>query len=76
MVLDANLNARLIDFGLAREKNDNTSMTKAGKECYNHPDFGKESAKESWDYFAFGVGMINEYMHILNRFNLIFILPK
>ncbi|XP_053375946.1 uncharacterized protein LOC123534516 [Mercenaria mercenaria] len=54
VVLDDKFNARLIDFGLAREKDDETTNVK-GKVYYLHPDFGKHGATESWDYYSFGV---------------------
>ncbi|XP_053375944.1 uncharacterized protein LOC128547373 [Mercenaria mercenaria] len=54
VVLDDAFNARLIDFGLAREKDDETTNVK-GKGYYLHPDFGKRGATESWDYYNFGV---------------------
>ncbi|XP_060561300.1 uncharacterized protein LOC132721065 [Ruditapes philippinarum] len=57
IVLDDNYNARLIDFGLARETSDKTSKA-SGRDCYAHPEIGKGfHAKEAWDYFAFGVIM-------------------
>jgi serine/threonine protein kinase len=55
IVLDDNYNARLIDFGLARETSDTTSKA-SGRDFYAHPEIGKGfHAKEAWDYFAFGV---------------------
>ena len=55
VVLDDDYNARLIDFGLAREKDDTTSLA-GGRHYYAHPDIGKGlPAKEAWDYFAFGI---------------------
>ncbi|XP_060585237.1 uncharacterized protein LOC132741158 [Ruditapes philippinarum] len=55
VVLDKNLNARLIDFGLAREKND-PSKTYSVKEGYIHPQKGHgDPIKESLDYFNFGI---------------------
>jgi hypothetical protein len=52
--LDDNYNARLIDFGLAREEDDETT-TAGGRLYYTHPHVGYGSAKESWDYYSFGV---------------------
>lgn len=58
VVLDSFHNARLIDFGLAREKNDKTSKI-AGTLCYLPPDIGTGvKVDESWDYYAFGIGNI------------------
>jgi serine/threonine protein kinase len=53
-VLDDNYNARLIDFGLAREEDDDTT-TAGGRLYYTHPNVGNEGARESWDYYSFGV---------------------
>ncbi|XP_060595068.1 uncharacterized protein LOC132749356 isoform X2 [Ruditapes philippinarum] len=55
VVLDKYLNARLIDFGLAREKQD-ASTTSGGRKYYEHPDVGDgKGAKECYDYYSFGV---------------------
>jgi serine/threonine protein kinase len=56
IVLDDMFNARLIDFGLAREEDDK-STTGGGnmRVFYSHPNVGKETANESWDYYSFGV---------------------
>ncbi|XP_060604637.1 uncharacterized protein LOC132757385 [Ruditapes philippinarum] len=55
VVLDKNLNARLIDFGLAREKND-TSNTNSERPGYIHPLEGHgDPVKESLDYYNFGI---------------------
>ncbi|XP_060570224.1 uncharacterized protein LOC132728581 isoform X2 [Ruditapes philippinarum] len=54
IVLDDMFNARLIDFGLAREKDDKSSKT-GGSLFYLHPKFGESSANESWDYYSFAV---------------------
>ncbi|XP_060561631.1 uncharacterized protein LOC132721361 [Ruditapes philippinarum] len=54
IVLDDMFNARLIDFGMAREENDMSTIA-GGRLFYSHPNVGKESANESWDYYSFGV---------------------
>ncbi|XP_060554326.1 uncharacterized protein LOC132715353 [Ruditapes philippinarum] len=55
IVLDDVFNARLIDFGLAREEDDMSSIG-GGRVYYLHPEHGKgKSANESWDYYSFGV---------------------
>ncbi|XP_053375346.1 uncharacterized protein LOC128547259 [Mercenaria mercenaria] len=54
VVLDDAFNARLIDFGLAREKDDVTTNAN-GNVYYSHPKFGEEDATESWDYYSLGV---------------------
>jgi serine/threonine protein kinase len=58
VVLDKNLNARLIDFGLAREKND-TSKTYSEKPGYTHPQKGNDNIKESLDYYNFGISKLH-----------------
>ncbi|XP_053391204.1 uncharacterized protein LOC128554016 isoform X2 [Mercenaria mercenaria] len=55
VVLDDAYNARLIDFGLAREKDDQTTDAR-GRMCYSPPDIGRgKPATESWDYYMFAV---------------------
>ncbi|XP_053375941.1 uncharacterized protein LOC123534174 isoform X2 [Mercenaria mercenaria] len=55
VVLDAKYNARLIDFGLAREIDDQTA-TATRREEYWHPDaVERKTATQSWDYYSFGV---------------------
>jgi serine/threonine protein kinase len=54
IVLDEMFNARLIDFGLAREEDDISTIA-GGRFYYLHPNIGKEGANESWDYYSFGV---------------------
>lgn len=68
VVLDRFLNARLIDFGLAREKNDATTRP-GGTLAYLHPKYGETRANESWDYFAFGVGKVT-LLAIVDRSHL------
>ena len=55
IVLDKLYNARLIDFGLAREKDDVTG-TGSAQLYYSHPSVGTgETATEDIDYYSFGV---------------------
>ncbi|XP_060584579.1 uncharacterized protein LOC132740653, partial [Ruditapes philippinarum] len=55
VVLDKYLNARLIDFGLAREKDDKSTIH-GGRRPYDHPEIGHgKGAKEYHDYHSFGV---------------------
>ncbi|XP_060595065.1 uncharacterized protein LOC132749353 isoform X2 [Ruditapes philippinarum] len=55
VVLDKYLNARLIDFGLAREKDDKSTIH-GGRRTYDHPDVGDgKGAKEYYDYHSFGI---------------------
>jgi serine/threonine protein kinase len=58
IVLDDMFNARLIDFGLAKEGDDTSA---GGRYYYSHPNIGKEGANESWDYYSFGV---SKYMKL------------
>ena len=54
-MLDKYLNARLIDVGLAREKDDVTKHTE-GIQSYEHSKKAQHvSMNESWDYYGFGV---------------------
>ena len=55
-MLDSRNNARLIDFGLAREADDATTEA-GGNKYYSRPDDGKcpEGATVCHDYYAFGV---------------------
>jgi serine/threonine protein kinase len=63
-VLDKNLNARLIDFGLAREKND-TSNTNSERPGYIHPLEGHgDPVKESLDYYNFGISKFHSIQYI------------
>ncbi|XP_060554454.1 uncharacterized protein LOC132715468 [Ruditapes philippinarum] len=55
IVLDNEYNARLIDFGLAREKSD-VSGTRSERLAYSHPNVGKgEKSTEFVDYYSFAV---------------------
>ncbi|XP_060593324.1 uncharacterized protein LOC132747735 isoform X2 [Ruditapes philippinarum] len=54
VVLDKYLNARLADFGLAREKDDDMS-TLGGRKHYDHPKVGTGCDEDYFDYYNFGV---------------------
>ncbi|AVL95162.1 putative serine/threonine protein kinase receptor [Moumouvirus australiensis] len=58
ILVDENYNARVADFGFARIKADNTTMTRCGTPCWTAPEIIRgEKYDEKADVFSFGIVM-------------------
>ncbi|AQN68650.1 protein tyrosine kinase (PTK) family protein [Saudi moumouvirus] len=58
ILVDENYNARVADFGFARIKAENTTMTRCGTPCWTAPEIIRgEKYDEKTDVFSFGIVM-------------------
>lgn len=68
IVLDEDFNARLIDFGLAREMKEGHDHTKTTSKYVFTPGYGKETQQDILakhdDYRYFGVGKFNIQVNV------------